>query len=122
MDKVRKDLVHELATGTPNYLNVVASAERYVPLIAQTLHSLEQARDPVYLDKPLVFSWATGIGLHPRTNWITNQAVWDKCMALAAQAIAHADSVCDLVEPSEAGAPPRPHRAEAARWIGTTAE
>lgn len=43
MEQARDDLAHELASGTPNYANAVAGAERYCPLIAQVLRSLEQA-------------------------------------------------------------------------------
>jgi hypothetical protein len=57
-----------------------------------------QATEPVYLDKPLTFDWATGIGSNPRTNWVTSQAViWDKCMALATRALSHADAVHNMV-------------------------
>lgn len=95
MDRARHDLVHELASGTPSYDNAAAAAKRYVPLIGSTLYSLEQATDPVYLKKPMVFEWCSGIGDPPRTNWMSNQAVvWDKCMSLACEALSRADSVC----------------------------
>jgi hypothetical protein len=42
MDQSRDDMARELASGNPNYANVVAGAKKYVPLIAQTLFSLEQ--------------------------------------------------------------------------------
>ena len=73
-----------------------------------TLHLLcrldmsQQATEPVYLDKPLVFDWATGIGATPRTTWVTSQAVvFDKCMALATKALAHADAVFNIVGAGE---------------------
>ncbi|KAG5187524.1 BRO1-like domain-containing protein [Tribonema minus] len=104
MDQAREDMARELASGNPNYQNVVAGARRYVPLIAQTLYSLEQATDPVYLEAPLRFDWASGLGINPRVTWISNQAVvWDKCMALISQALAHADSVYNMVGAAAGG-------------------
>ena len=41
MDQARLDMATEMAEGNPNYQNCVAGAERYIPLIAQTLYSLE---------------------------------------------------------------------------------
>ena len=38
MDRARRDLVHELASGEPNYENAAAAAKRYVPLIGQVRH------------------------------------------------------------------------------------
>jgi hypothetical protein len=42
MDQARFDMAQEMASGNPNYQNTVAGAERYIPLISQTLYSLEQ--------------------------------------------------------------------------------
>eukprot|EP00904_Undaria_pinnatifida_P007827 jgi/Undpi1/4174/HiC_scaffold_16.g07541.m1 len=63
MEQAREDLALELASGTPNYSNSVAGAVRYCPLIAHVLRSLEKAEEPVYLQEPLSFTWATGLGL-----------------------------------------------------------
>lgn len=137
MEQARDDLAHELASGTPNYNNAVAGALRYCPLIAHVLRSLEQAEDTVYLQEPLSFTWATGLGDNPRTDWVTNQAVvWDKCMVLAAQALSYADTVYNMLEDGQgskfteagvhlrtaAGIFERLHMAELPRWIGETAE
>ncbi|CAM9629223.1 unnamed protein product [Discosporangium mesarthrocarpum] len=62
MEEAREDLLNELVSGTPNYANAAAGAKRYTPLIALVLRSLEYAKDPVYLNKPLSFTWTTGIG------------------------------------------------------------
>ncbi|CAN0351697.1 unnamed protein product, partial [Ectocarpus fasciculatus] len=123
--------------GTPNYAQAVAGALRYCPLIAHVLRSLEKAEDVVYLNEPLSFTWATGLGERPRQDWITNQAVvWDKCMVLAAQALSYADTVYNMLEDSQgskfteagehlrkaAGIFERLHKAELPRWVGDTSE
>ncbi|CAM9863696.1 unnamed protein product [Ectocarpus sp. 6 AP-2014] len=137
MEQARDDLAHELASGTPNYAQAVAGALRYCPLIAHVLRSLEKANDVVYLNEPLSFTWATGLGERPRQDWITNQAVvWDKCMVLAAQALSYADTVYNMLEDSQgskfteagehlrkaAGIFERLHKAELPRWVGDTSE
>ncbi|CAM9364367.1 unnamed protein product [Chrysoparadoxa australica] len=99
LDQARKDMAHEMAAGNPNYNTVATAANRYVPMIAQVLRSLEHGKEPVYLAKPLEFEWATGIGTNPRVNWIKNQAVvWDKSMALASQALALMDHALVIVQ------------------------
>lgn len=136
MDGARRELAEELATGQPNYANVVNAAQRYIPLIAQTLYSLEQAQSPVYLSEQLKFEWATGIGINPRRNWITSEAVvWDKCMAMAAQAMAHANNWFNMVTAGPerynsgaeelcraAGVMIQLSKEELPRWIGKTAD
>ncbi|CAM9160453.1 unnamed protein product, partial [Laminaria digitata] len=95
--------------------------------------------EAVYLQEPLSFTWATGLGVKasPRQDWITNQAVvWDKCMVLAAQALSYADTVYNMLEDSQggkfteaglhlrkaAGLFQRLHETELPRWVGETAK
>mmetsp|Transcript_12297 Transcript_12297/g.18421 ORF Transcript_12297/g.18421 Transcript_12297/m.18421 type:complete len:403 (+) Transcript_12297:32-1240(+) len=104
MDQAREDIAIELAAGNPNYTNIIAGTQRYIPLITQILYSFEKS-PPVSLSVSLMFDWTTGIGINPRLNFIRSPVViWDKCMSIVSQGLAHANAFHSMVRVVEGNA------------------